>query len=261
MKRTFSSFAERTPTVVAAVWCICLMLVVSPAWAVIDYNSDLGSQFSASFSGGMPTANPFGASTEWTLRGPNALASDLTGVSGGIPASGQAGWCTGAGGVCDGSPTYSYFQPPWQPGVTVVPGIAGHGPQEVLWTAPANVEEGGVAIRGSLEQMFEQARRMRLSVFKNGSSTPELTVDAMPPIVNGVLLQRVDFGPTNVAVNPGDTLLFRMDGSGAGGTGVPTFSAWNVVLAEAQVVIPEPASFVLCLLGAMAFSGARRRTR
>lgn len=242
------------PTVLFAA-CMCLVLVAQPALAALDYNASLGTDFSASFSGGLPTSNPFGANSEWRFRGPNGLTSDLTAVPGGIPASGQAGWCTGAAGVCDGSPLHSYFQPPWQPGVTVVPGVAGHGPQDVLWTAPANVDSGGVAIVGSIEQMFETARRMRLSVFKNGSATAEFTVDSLPPIVNGVVLQRVNFGPTNIAVNPGDTLRFLMDGSGAGGNNVPTFSAWNVELRE----IPEPTGIVLLLLAAAGLVGCRRR--
>src|SRR5688500_3049836 len=182
-------------TAIAVASCIALALSAAPAWAVIDYNASLGANFSSSFAGGLPTANPFGANLEWQLRGPNGLTTDLTAVSGGIPASGQAGWCQGTGGVCAGAPTYSYFQPPWQPGVTIVPGIAGHGPQDVLWTAPANVDEGGVTISGAIEQMFETNRRMRLRIFKNGSATAATTVDALPPIVDGVVLQKVNFGP------------------------------------------------------------------
>lgn len=243
-----------TAVLVAA--AVCLSNVAQPASAALDYNASLGADFSANFSGGLPTSNPFGANSEWRFRGPNGLTSDLTAVPGGIPASGQAGWCTGAAGVCDGSPLHSYFQPPWQPGVTVVPGVAGHGPQDVLWTAPASVDSGGIAIVGSIEQMFEKARRMRLSVFKNNSATAAFTFDAMPPVVDGVVLQRVNFGPANIAVNPGDTLRFLMDGSGAGGNNVPTFSAWNVELRE----IPEPTGIVLLLLGATAMVGCRRRS-
>lgn len=230
----------------------CLCLVAQPALGALDYNASLGADFSATYAGGLPTANPFGP---WELHGPNGLASDLTAVAGGIPASGQAGWCQGAAGVCNGDPTSSYFQPPWQPGVTIMSGVAGHGPQEAVWTAPAAVDSGGVAIVGSIEQMFEKARLMRLSVFKNNSATAAFTFDAMPPVVDGVVLQRVNFGPANIAVNPGDKLRFLMDGSGAGGNGVPTFVAWNVELRE----IPEPTCIVLLLLGAAGFIGFRRR--
>ena len=243
-------------TVAAA---LSIALMASPAWAVLDYNASLGADFSASYSGGLPTANPFGANLEWEFHGPNGLASDLTAVPGGIPASGQAGWCQGAAGVCNGDPLYSYFQPPWQPGVTVVPGVAGHAPQEVLWTAPASVDMGGVSITGSIEQMFETARRMRLQVFKNGAATAEFFVDSLPPIVNGVILQRVNFGPFDVAAGPGDTLEFFVDGSGAGGNGVPTFVAWNVELREAMV-IPEPTSALLLMVGAVLFVARRLRS-
>jgi hypothetical protein len=235
-----------------------MAIAAQPAWAILDYNANLGSDFAASYSGGLPTANPFGANTEWELHGPDGLPSSLTAVPGGIPASGQAGWCVGAAGACEGTPLHSYFQAPWQPGVTVVPGIAGHGPQEVLWTAPASVDEGAIAIVGSVEQMFETARRMRLSVFKNDATSPEFTVDSLPPVVDGVVLQRMNFGPFTVAVNPGDTLRMLMDGSGAGGNGTPTFSAWNVELRE----IPEPGSIAMLLTGLTAalFCGARRRS-
>ena len=97
--------------------------------------------------------------------------------------------------------------------MTIHPGVVGHGPQEVLWTAPASVDEGGVTLTGSHEQLFEQNREMRLSVFKNGSAVPEFFVDALPPIVDGVVLQRVNWGPMSVAVNPGDTLLLKFDAS------------------------------------------------
>lgn len=258
MKTLLGRVARNRWRAAIAIATLSFSMAAQSAWAVIDYGANLGADFAASYVAGQPAANPFGASTDWTFRGPNGLAADLTSVAGGIPASGQAGWCTGAAGACDGSPLYSYFQPPWQPGVTVVPGVAGHGPQDVLWTAPASVDEGGVAIRGSIEQMFETARRMRISVFKNGSSAAEFTVDSLPPIVNGVILQRVDFGPMDVLVNPGDTLQFLVKGDGAGGNGIPTFVAWNLDVREIQLV-PEPASFMILAMGAGLLCAVGRR--
>ncbi|MEX2172111.1 MAG: PEP-CTERM sorting domain-containing protein [Pirellulales bacterium] len=227
-----------------------VVFIANPVLAQLDYSASLGADFRANVGGvvgGQPTSNPFGANLEWTFLPP--AGKSLASVPGGIPASGQAGWCQSDDGTsCNGDPTWSYFSTPWQPGVTIEPGLTGHGPQELLWTAPANINEGGVAISGSIEQLFETARRMRLSVFKNGNATAAFTVDALPPFVNGVLLQRVNFGPLDVFVGAGDTLLFRMDGSGEGGNGVPTFVAWDLSLREA-VVVPEPTTIALLLTG------------
>lgn len=237
-----------------------LAFIASPVLAQLDYSASLGADFRANVGGvigGQPTSNPFGANLEWTFLPPPGKS--LASVPGGIPASGQAGWCQSDDGTsCNGDATWSYFSTPWQPGVTIEPGLTGHGPQEVLWTAPANINEGGVAISGSIEQLFETARRMRLSVFKNGSATAAFTVDALPPIVNGVLLQKVNFGPLDVLVSSGDTLLFRMDGSGEGGNGIPTFVAWDLSLSEA-VVVPEPMTIALLLAGLAAIGLVKRR--
>jgi len=231
--------------------CAAAVLVLSatqPSCAgIIDYSRSLAEDFKATFPGGdpgagAPTSNPFG---DWEFRGPNGLASDLTAVPGGIPASGQPGWCTGSAGACDGSPLYSYSGTEWQPGVTIDPRVLGHGPHDVLWTAPANFDAPAVDITGSIEQIFEPARVQRLSVFKNDSASPFATIDSQPPIVGGVILQRVDFGPVGIAVAPGDTLRFFIDGSGEGGDGALTFVAWDVRV----TAIPEPSSTALVLLG------------
>jgi hypothetical protein len=228
---------------------------------VIDYSDDLAADFTATYPGGIqnatgdqaPVGNPFGA---WTLHGKDGTTASLVPVGSGIfgpglSASGQAGW----GNVPDQGGPWTYFAQQFQPGVNINgpngPRMNGHGPQEVIWTAPANVDAGGIAITGELEQEFEPTREMRLSIYKNGAATPSFFVNALPPIVNGVLLQKVAFGPVNIAVNPGDTLKFSLAPSGnpnlAQGN-VPTFSAWDVHLNE--IAIPEPASIVLLALGA-----------
>jgi hypothetical protein len=232
---------------------LVLCLIARPAAAQIDYSSDLAALFAADYqdtgSGPQPQNNPFG---DWRFLAQDGTTTNLVSKPGGLTASGQAGWETNppAGGP------WTYFRAPWQPGVTVVPGVAGHAPMEAVWTAPAAVNAGGVSISGSIEQMFEDARRLRLSIFKNGAANASFTVDALPPIVNGVLLQRVDFGAVNVPVVAGDTLKFRVDGSGTGGNGVPTFGAWNVILSEN---VPEPASAGMLVAGVTAMLACRRR--
>jgi hypothetical protein len=59
-------------------------------------------------------------------------------------------------------------------------------------------------------------------------------------------------------VQPGDTLKFVMDGSGAGGNGIPTFGAWDVTLTE-RTLVPEPATAGLLALAAGLFWGIGRR--
>jgi hypothetical protein len=232
---------------------LVLCLAVSPATAQIDYSSNLGSLFAADYqdtgSGPQPQNNPFG---DWRFFAIDGTTTSLVSKPGGLTASGQAGW---ENEPAQGGP-WTYFRPPWQPGVTVVPGVAGHAPMEALWTAPAAANAGAVSISGSIEQMFEDARRLRLAIFKNADATASFFVDSLPPIANGVALQRVDFGPVVITVAPGDTLKFRVDGSGTGGNGVPTFGAWNVVLTEA---VPEPASAGLAAGGLVALLALRSR--
>lgn len=235
-------------------------LVAQPAQAALDYSSSLAASFKTTFPGsdpgaGAPVGNPFG---DWALLGPGGSPSELVAVGGGLPASGQPGWCEGSAGVCTTPAPYTYFGTQWQPGITIDPRVAGHGAQQVLWTAPANIDEGGISLSGSIEQLFETARRLRISVYKNDSSTASFFADALPPIVNGVLLQRVNFGPFDIPVAPGDTLKFVMDGSGAGGNGIATFGAWDVTLTE-KTLVPEPTAVCLLAVGAGLIWGAGRR--
>jgi hypothetical protein len=134
----------------------------------------------------------------------------------------------------------------------------GHGPHDAQWTAPASIDEGAVTIVGSIEQIFEPTRLMRLSIYKNSDATPFFFVNAMPPIVNGVILQPVNFGPISVPIVPGDKLAFKIFPSPTG-NGIPTFINWNVTLTESRV--PEPAAAALLAIGGILFGAVVRRRR
>jgi len=246
--KNFSSLCVKTiPTM------LVVGLIAGQAVAQVDYSTSLAANFEADYmdtgSGPQPQNNPFG---DWRFLGVNGTTADLISKPGGLTASGQAGW---ENEPAQGGP-WTYFRGPWQPGVTIIPSLAGHAPQEVVWTAPASVNAGGISISGAIEQMFEQSRVQRLAVFKNNDANASFFVDTLPPIVNGVILQKVDFGPWNIPVSPGDTLKFRVDGSGAGGSGVPTFVAWDVALTE---IVPEPATAGMLLACGLGMIGLRRR--
>lgn len=246
---------------------LCLALSAQSAWAVIDYARSIGLDYQTDSGGspfgGLPTSNPFGPNSEWTFRGQNGLISELI-KSSSMPASGQAGWCQSSDGTtCTSGGPFTYSANSfWQPGQTIHPGVMGHGPHDALWTAPASIDEGAVTIVGSLEQIFEPTREMRLSIFKNADATPLFFVDALPPIVNGVILQPVNFGPITVPIVPGDKLNFRIFPSGSpppAQAGVPTFINWNLTLTE--TFIPEPASAMLLAIGGILAGAFGRRRR
>jgi hypothetical protein len=233
-------------------------LVVSftrPAAAQIDYSSNLGALFAADYqdtgSGLQPQNNPFG---DWRFLAKDGTTTGLISKPSGLTASGQGGW---ENDPTQGGP-WTYFRAPWQPGVTVIPGVAGHAPMEAVWTAPAAVNAGGISISGSIEQMFEKSRQLRLSIFRNSQASPFYFVDALAPTIDGLVLNRVNFGPLNLPVVPGDTLKFRVDGGGANGNGVPTFGAWYVVLTE-TTAIPEPVGAGMIATGAFVLAAWRRR--
>ena len=156
----------------------------------------------------------------------------------------------------DGDPI-SYFGSPFQPGVTypnfgISDGLmGGHGPQEIAWTAPASVDAGGVNLSGAIEQLFEPNRVLALTVEKVGTGQV-FDVTASPPTVPGLTLNRVDFGPTFIAVSPGEQLIFRVQGVGT----PATFTAWDVRLTEA---VPEPGTLVLAATCGLLGFGMRRR--
>jgi hypothetical protein len=251
----------------AALSMVAAVLWTQPAWALLDYARSVGADFQTDSGGspfgGLPTSNPFGPNGEWAFRGSNGAISGLI-KSGGMPASGQAGWCDSTDGVsCTSGGPFTYSANSfWQPGQTIHPGVMGHGPHDTLWTAPASIDEGAVTIVGSMEQIFEPTREMRLSIFKNSDATPFFFIDAIPPIVNGVILQPVNFGPITVPIVPGDKLNFRIFPSASPpppNAGVPTFVNWNVTLTES--VIPEPASAMLLAVGGLLVGAVVRRHR
>jgi hypothetical protein len=268
MNRRFGIPYFRIALIVAAA-AACIVTRYSEA-ATIDYSDDLAADFTATYPAGIqqptgdvaPVGNPFGA---WALHGSDHTTASLvpvgSGVNGpGLPASGQAGWnnTTNFGGP------WTYFAQQFQPGVNINgpngPRMNGHGPQEIVWTAPANVDAGGVTITGSMEQEFQNNREMRLSIYKNGSATPFYFVNALPPLVDGVVLQKVNIGPLNVAVNPGDTLTFGMAPSGNPNLdqgNVPTFIAWDVQVNE--IAVPEPASITMFVLAGLLLLGRKQR--
>jgi hypothetical protein len=252
----------------AALAC-CGLNSRSASAALIDYSDDLAADFTATYPAGIqqptgdvaPVGNPFGA---WTLHGKDGTTASLVAVGSGtfgpgLPASGQAGW----GNVPSQGGPWTYFAQQFQPGVNINgpngPRMNGHAPQEIIWQAPANVDAGGVTITGSMEQEFEPTREIRLSIYKNGSATPFYFVNALPPVVNGLVLQKVNIGPVDIAVNPGDSLRFSMAPSStdpANPKSVPTFIAWDVQLNEKA--IPEPGSMALLAIGAVLMMAWRR---
>src|SRR4051812_29486960 len=232
---------------IAAVACAMLWSQRASAAYIDSVAADFQADSGGSPFGGLPTNNPFGPNSEWTFLGSNGLASGLI-KSGGVPASGQPGWCDSTDGVsCTSGGPFTYTANSfWQPGQTIHPGVMGHGPESTVWTAPASVVEGNVSIAGAIEQIFEPTRKMRLSIYKNGNANPFFFVDATPPIVNGVILQPVAFGPVIVPVVPGDKLAFKIFPSPTG-NGIPTFINWNVTLTSTAV--PESASAMLVAFG------------
>ena len=230
---------------------IAVVLFSTPAAAQNDYSQSIGADFVA-----QPTdVNPFGPNAEWELHGRSGTTADLASVGGGLPASGQAGWCQSDDGVSCTDPTgqTQYFSAQWQSGVTIIPGVGGHGAQEVVWTAPANVNGGAVSLSGSLEQLFETERELELKVTKGGSTV--LSVLSLIPTVPGAVLQRVDFGPVSVGVNPGDSLTISVDASGNAPNPAATFGTWDLTITE----IPEPTSITILLASASLLLVQRRR--
>ena len=65
--------------------------------------------------------------------------------------------------------------------------MVGHGPHKVVWTAPAEIDTGGVELTGYLKQLFEPNRQMRLSIYKNdvaATGSPIVSLDAPDGVKN-----------------------------------------------------------------------------
>lgn len=262
MKNIFRNGARIRYCAIAAAAAVCVSMFTQQALAV--YSQSIAADFQANSGGspfgGIPTSNPFGPNNEWKFFPP---AGDVLITTPALPASGQPGWCDSNDGglTCTSGGPYTYSANSfWQPGQTIHPGVMGHGPHDTSWTAPASIVLGNVSISGSLEQIFEPTREMRLSIYKNGAATPLFFLDALPPIVNGVILQPQNFGPIYVPIVPGDTLAIKVFPSGSpppAQAGVPTFVNWNATITETDV--PEPTSAMLVLIGGVGVFGFRRR--
>lgn len=183
---------------------------------------NLAADFAADYAGGLPQHNPNGV---WTYLATDGTTSSLLKTNGGNPNTFGvgAGWAEVAG-----VPSYA------RGGVFGFPSqtMAGHGPNHIVWTAPATADIGGVELSGLLTQAtFAPDRQVQLRVYKNDSSLPFLSVDANFQTQNAI----VPLPATQIAIEPGDTLTIVVDGLGPLGNSVSTFAAWNVIVQEYQL--------------------------
>jgi hypothetical protein len=186
---------------------------------------DMAADFSADFVGNLPQHNPNGV---WSYLGTDGATSSLVSTTGdgssGPNTFGVGGGWADAGGVPSYARSGAFGFPP--------NGMAGHGPDRILFTAPAALDLGGVEITGYFTQAtFEPTRQMEMRIYKNNFAEPVLTVDANFTVQNTVL----SVPATQLAMKPGDTLKVVIDGGGPQGSGVATFSSWDVVVHEIQL--------------------------
>ena len=244
---------------------LCIMacvLAAGPALAGYDQNIGVDYQADVDANGGTPANNPFGPNSEWEFQFPEGTTA--TPVGGGIPWSGQGGWCQGDGTTCGDSGEYGYFHNDgWAlpgGGPLVAAGkqlVVSHGPHHYTWTAPASVTEGSVTLSGNLLQMFESSRQLDL-VARRGNWEQVIATSAAPADNTGVFVTPVAFSAVLTNVSPGDVINFHVEPSASGGNGVNTFA--QVDLSVAGGGVPEPTSFVLLAMSAMAgLLGFRRR--
>jgi hypothetical protein len=185
---------------------------------------NMAADFAADFAGGLPQDNPNGV---WTYLATDGTTSSLVPTNGSNPNTFGvgAGWAE-----TDGIPSYARGGAFGFPGPTMA--MAGHGPNKIVWTASAEVNLGGVELSGLFTQApFEAARQMQMRVYKNDSYSTLLTVNADFNDQDAI----VSLPATRVAVEPGDTLVFEIDGSGPQGNGISTFAAWNAIIQEIQL--------------------------
>ncbi|MEX2172125.1 MAG: hypothetical protein WD851_22585 [Pirellulales bacterium] len=182
---------------------------------------NMASDFASSFVGGLPQNNPNGV---WAYYGSDGTTTSLQPTNGTSPSTFGvgAGWAE-----ADGIPSYA------RGGVFGFPAqsIAGHGPNHIVWTAPTELDLGGVEISGIFTQApFEPTRQMQLRIYKNDVSEL-IAVNANFAVQSTI----VTLPTTQIAMQPGDTLNIYVDGTGPQGNGVSTFSAWNVIIQEVGV--------------------------
>ena len=193
--------------------------VLEQRLALAAQSWDLAADFTADFVSGLPQHNPNGV---WTYLGNDGTTGSLVATNGSSPSTFGlgAGWTDASG-----APSYA------RGGVFGFPPVmmAGHGPNLIVWTAPNDVDLGGVELTGLFTQAtFEPARQVEMRIFKNDFNDPFLTVDADFSNQSAI----VPLPATRVAMQPGDTLTIIIDGSGPSGNGVATFAAWNVHIQE-----------------------------
>ena len=214
---------------------VAVALTTTPAWAALDYSSDIGTEFQTDVDAnfGLASNNPFGPNQEWEFKFGDGLVGAA--VAGGIPWSGQAGWCQSADGfTCTDSGEYGYFSDElWSTpaGGIEMEGVIGHGPHHYTWTAPNNLDEGGITVSGQLQQLFEPDRVMSLRAEWNGNS--KLLGTAVPPIANAVGQTRADYSELLEGITPGTVVNFYAEPSETSGNGVPTFVQVGINIEEA----------------------------
>jgi hypothetical protein len=183
---------------------------------------NLAADFAADFVNGLPQDNPNGA---WTYLATDGTTSSLLPTSGPNPDTFGvgAGWAE-----ANGVPSYA------RGGVFGFPSqtMAGHGPAQIIWTAPESVDLGGIELTGLLTQAtFAPERQMQLRIYKNDSALPFVTTNADFQSPNTI----VPLPATRVSIAPGETLTIEVDGLGPLGNSVSTFAAWNFVINEYQL--------------------------
>jgi hypothetical protein len=183
---------------------------------------NMAADFAADFVNGLPQHNPNGV---WKYYATDGSTASLVATNGSNPNTFGvgAGWAES-----DGVPSYARGGAFGFPSNT----LAGHGPNKIVWAAPAEMDFGGVQITGLFTQApFEPSRQMELRIYKNDFFTPLITVDVNFQVQNTI----IPLPSTQVSMKPGDTLTILIDGSGPLGNGISTFTASNVVIQEIQL--------------------------
>src|SRR5687768_13520500 len=105
---------------------------------------NMATDFAADFVGGLPQDNPNGV---WSYLGTDGFTTSLVPTNGSSPNTFGVG-----GGWADstGVPSYARGGAFGFPGPTMA--MAGHGPNRIVWTAPSEMDLGGVELSGLFTQ-------------------------------------------------------------------------------------------------------------
>ena len=225
----------------------------SGAAEVPDYHRGVASDFYGDWEnipGGVgPANNPL---YDWSFRGPDGAESSLlVDADGNSTAGAGPGWSQETG-----SPTYAITRA-GQFG-TQQPGLLGHGPAKVVWTAPSEINLGGVELTGFIQQVFEANRQMGITVTKNGTEVVATLVAPSSAQDQTTLNGVANLASTLVAIQPGDTLTIDIANTGGFAHPADTFTNWDLVIRETSA-IPEPGSLLLCLLAVISLCQWRPR--